>query len=79
MKRRHPAVFPDKIPHNLIQVFCPEGGLVLDPMCGSGTTLVQAKKLGRHFIGIDVEEEYVLLAMQRLQEECGCNQLTLCR
>lgn len=37
------------------------------------------KKLGRHFIGIDVEEEYVLLAMQRLQEECGCDQLTLCR
>lgn len=79
LKRRHPAVFPDKIPYNLMQVFCPEGGLVLDPMCGSGTTLVQSKKLGRHFIGIDMEEEYVLLSRQRLQEECRCDQLTLYR
>ena len=70
LKRKHPAVFPDKIPRDLIQVFCPEGGVVLDPMCGSGSTLVQAKQLKRNFIGIDIEQEYVDLANQRLEEEC---------
>ena len=71
LKRKHPAVFPDKIPHDLIEVFCPPGGLVLDPMCGSGSTLVQAKKCNRKFIGIDIEQEYVNLTKQRLLEECG--------
>lgn len=71
LKRRHPAVFPDKIPHDLIQVFCPENGLVLDPMCGSGSTLVQAAKLGKRFIGIDVEQEYIKISKERLEHECG--------
>jgi DNA modification methylase len=71
LKRKHPAVFPDKIPYDLIQVFCPENGLVLDPMCGSGSTLVQASKLNRRFIGIDIETEYIHLTQQRLKEECN--------
>lgn len=71
LKRKHPAVFPDRIPYDLIQVFCPEDGVVMDPMCGSGSTIVQARKLDRHFIGIDIEEEYIELSRQRLQKECG--------
>ena len=71
LKRKHPAVFPDKIPYDLIQVFCPEDGIVLDPMCGSGSTLVQAKKLNRNFIGIDIEKEYIDLTKERLKEECN--------
>ena len=70
LKRKHPAVFPDKIPHDVIRVFCPEGGLVLDPLCGSGSTIVQAAKTGRKFIGIDIEPEYIELAKERLREEC---------
>jgi site-specific DNA-methyltransferase (adenine-specific) len=70
LKRKHPAVFPDKIPLDLIQVFCPENGVVLDPMCGSGSTLVQARKCGRAFVGIDIEQEYIDLTKRRLKEEC---------
>ena len=43
-----------------------EPGIVLDPMCGSGTTLVVAKKLGCRYIGIDINPEYVDIAIQRL-------------
>jgi DNA modification methylase len=71
LKRKHPAVFPDKIPYDLIQVFCPENGIVLDPMCGSGSTLVQAHKLNKKFIGIDIEEDYINITKDRLKEECN--------
>ena len=69
LKRKHPAVFPDKIPYDFIQCFCPENGVVLDPFVGSGSTAVMAKKLGRNFIGIDISEEYCELSRQRLAEE----------
>lgn len=69
LKRKHPAVFPDKIPFDVIQCFCPEEGVVLDPMAGSGSTLVMAKKLGRKYIGIDISEEYCILAESRLMKE----------
>ena len=69
LKRKHPAVFPDKIPFDFIQCFCPENGIVLDPFTGSGSTLVMAQKLGRYFIGFDIEESYCDVANQRLVEE----------
>ena len=69
LKRKHPAVFPDKIPSDLIQVFCPAGGVVLDPFMGSGTTAVMAKKLGRNFIGYEISQEYKELAELRLKTE----------
>ena len=69
LKHKHPATFPDTLPVDCIQCFCPEGGLVLDPMCGSGTTLLAAKMLEREYIGIDVSQEYCDLSRQRLAEE----------
>jgi DNA modification methylase len=45
-----------------------EPGVVLDPFCGSGTTLAVAKRLGRKAIGIDINENYCKLAVKRLQE-----------
>jgi site-specific DNA-methyltransferase (adenine-specific) len=71
MKREHPAVFPDKIPYDLIRVFCPPGGIVLDPMSGSGSTVVGAQRLGMRFIGIDIEAKYMDICRRRLEAECG--------
>ena len=45
---------------------CPEGGLVLDPFLSSGTTAVAAKRAGRHFIGIELSEEYCEIARKRV-------------
>lgn len=52
----------------LIGACCPPGGLVLDPCCGSGTTLVAAQKLGRNAIGIDRDKRAVELVTERLQQ-----------
>jgi len=62
----HFAVFSPDICVRPIKSSCPPGGIVLDPMCGSGTTLVMAKKLGRRFIGIDINSQYCEMAERRL-------------
>ncbi|MFH1308663.1 MAG: transcriptional repressor LexA [Patescibacteria group bacterium] len=67
IKRKHPAVFPDKIPIDFIQCFCPEGGIVLDPFIGSGSTAIAAKQLKRNYIGIDISKEYCELAKERIK------------
>lgn len=69
LKRKHPAVFPDKIPFDFIRCFCPEDGIVLDPFVGSGSTVVMAKVLGRKYIGIDISEEYCKLAEERIEKD----------
>jgi DNA modification methylase len=66
LKRQHPAVFPDKIPYDLIQCFCPPSGVVLDPFGGCGSTAVAAKQLGRSYIVIDIAKEYCELAEKRV-------------
>ncbi len=43
-----------------------DGGIVLDPFCGSGTTLFMAKKLGRNYVGIDINPEYIKMSHKRL-------------
>ena len=68
LKRNHPATFPDKIPYDFIQVFTEVGDLVLDPMCGSGSTLVTAKALSRNYVGIDISEDYCKLSKQRVDK-----------
>lgn len=65
-KGHHFAVYPEEICLRPILSSCPLGGVVLDPMCGSGTTLVIAKKVGRHYIGVDINPEYVEIARKRL-------------
>lgn len=67
LKRKHPATFPDKIPTDFIECFCPSDGVVLDPFIGCGSTAVAAKLLGRKYIGIDISEEYCKLAEERLR------------
>jgi len=71
IKRKHPAVFPDAIPRDTIQCFCPEGGIVLDPFMGCGSSGVAAKQLGRHFIGFELCEEYCELVRKRLSKDAS--------
>ena len=68
IKRKHPAPFPDAIPLDVIQCFCPPDGLVLDPFMGSGSTAVAAVNLGRRYVGFEISDEYCKLAEQRLAE-----------
>ena len=68
LKRKHPAPFPDQIPYDFIQCFCPPNGIVLDPFMGSGSTAVAAKRLKRNHIGFEVSTEYCQIAEERLQE-----------
>ena len=63
---QHPAIFPESLAEDHILSWCNEGDLVLDPMCGSGTTLKMAKLNNRNYIGIDINEEYVNLSQRRV-------------
>jgi site-specific DNA-methyltransferase (adenine-specific) len=62
----HPAQFPEELPHDHIISWSNSGDVVLDPMCGSGTTLKMAKELGRLWIGIDISQEYCNIAQKRV-------------
>lgn len=62
----HPAPFPCQLVRDHILSWTNEGDIVLDPMCGSGTTCRVAKELKRDFIGIDISEEYCNLAKKRI-------------
>lgn len=62
----HPTQKPEKLYAKLILASSKEGDIVFDPFLGSGTSSVVAKKLGRHFCGIEQNQEYCLLAEKRL-------------
>lgn len=64
---QHTAIFPEKLASDHIVSWTNEGDIVLDPMCGSGTTCKMAKLLRRNFIGFDISEDYVEIAKQRLK------------
>lgn len=64
----HFATFPEKLVEPMILAGCPEGGTVLDPFAGSGTTLAVANRLGRHAIGIELNPEYLPLIERRCQQ-----------
>lgn len=65
----HPTQKPLGILAPLISYSCPEGGVVLDPSMGSGSTLCAARELGRRSIGIEIQEKYCRVAVQRLAQE----------
>jgi site-specific DNA-methyltransferase (adenine-specific) len=65
----HPAVFPIELPTRIIaSLLDNKDGIVIDPFCGTGTTLAAAKLLGKNYIGIDISENYVEYAKKRLEE-----------
>ncbi|HEY2961894.1 MAG TPA: site-specific DNA-methyltransferase [Pyrinomonadaceae bacterium] len=63
----HPTQKPEKLLAKIILASSRKDGLVFDPFNGSGTTTVVAKKLGRHYLGIEVDETYCCLAAKRLE------------
>ena len=67
--KNHSAVFPSDLPKWFINLFTKPGDVVLDPFVGSGTTAFSAFQLGRRFVGIEVNAEYVQLANQRVFEK----------
>lgn len=64
----HPTQKPEKLIAKLILASSNEGDLVFDPFLGSGTTAVVAKKLNRHYLGIEREKEYVAYSEYRLEQ-----------
>ena len=68
-KQTHSATFPEKLISPCIIAGCPEGGVVLDPFFGTGTTGLVAKKLGRDFIGIEINPDYAAMATRRIDDE----------
>ncbi len=65
----HPCPKPIEWANWLVARACPEGGTVLDPFAGSGTTLESAKWSGRKAIGIELEKRYCDIAVKRLRQE----------
>lgn len=63
----HPTQKPEKLIAKLLLASSRPGDVVLDPFLGSGTSAVVSRKLDRHFLGIEIEEEFALLALRRLE------------
>ena len=69
LKLEHPATYPNSLAGDLIRCFSNKNDIVLDPMCGSGTTAVMAKKHGRRFIAMDIDENYCSIAEKQLMKD----------
>ena len=67
-ERLHPNEKPVEMPQHFIKLHAGEGDIVLDPFMGSGTTGVACAKLGRKFIGVELEERYFNIACKRIEE-----------
>jgi len=67
--RNHPAPFPLELASRLVRMFSFQGDTVLDPFCGTGTTMVASLRYGRNGIGIDIDPEYCRMAARFLKKE----------
>jgi site-specific DNA-methyltransferase (adenine-specific) len=68
IKNTHPTVKSRHLMKYLITLITPENGIVLDPFCGSGTTALACKELGRNYICIEKEKEYFDIACDRINQ-----------
>jgi len=73
----HPAPFPIELPKRCIKLFSFIGDMVLDPFLGSGSTLIASYLHGRKGIGVEIDEEYCKIAINRLHNEAKVNQSNL--
>lgn len=69
--REHPAPYPLEIAYRLVRMFSFVGDTVLDPFCGTGTTMLAAMKCERESIGVELDPEYCRMAERRLRIESG--------
>jgi modification methylase len=67
--RNHPAPFPLELATRLVRMFSFTGDTVLDPFCGSGTTMVAALQNGRNSLGVEIDREYCRMTARRLKAE----------
>jgi DNA modification methylase len=80
---KHPAPFPEKLPARLIRLYTYgaaahfPGEVVLDPFAGTGTTCAVAKSMGRRYVGIDINPDYVRIAQERVGAAGGAAPLLL--
>ncbi|MBN1539325.1 MAG: site-specific DNA-methyltransferase [Candidatus Thermoplasmatota archaeon] len=65
-QRGHEAMFPEELPKRLIRMFSLEGETVLDPFLGSGTTAMAARKLGRGFIGYEINPDFIPVIRKKI-------------
>lgn len=65
----HPTVKPTALMQWLVRLVCPQGGVVMDPFCGSGSTGVACAREGMRFIGMDTDPHYIEIAQKRLESE----------
>ena len=68
---KHYATFNNELISKPILAGCPEGGIVLDPFAGTGTTLLYAHDLGRKFIGVEASEKYFNDTVERMDQHFG--------
>ena len=66
VREAHFAVFPESLVETCLKASCPPGGLVLDPFLGSGTVALVARRLERHYLGIDCMPDYCDMAQRRI-------------
>ena len=76
-KKTHPATFPISLARRVIELFTHEGELVIDPFVGSGTTLLAAQDAHRNAVGFDLQESYVRLAADRLDQPGNAAQVAV--
>ena len=65
----HPAPFPKQLPFRCIKLFSYIGDTIFDPFLGSGTTVLVAENLGRKGVGVEIDETYYKLALNRIEKE----------
>lgn len=75
--KNHSAAFPEALPEWFIKLFTTEGGVVLDPFLGSGTTSKVAKRMNRNSIGIEILNEYYKLAKKNIDSEAILSNLVV--
>jgi modification methylase len=67
--RNHPAPFPLELASRLVRMFSFQNDTVLDPFCGTGTTMLASLRYGRNSIGMDIDPEYCRMAARFLKRE----------
>jgi len=64
----HPCQLPVPLLERIVLMSTDPGDVILDPFLGTGTTAISAKKLGRHFVGVDIDPEYAKIAMEKIEK-----------